>query len=302
MDVNRTQAMSADPNRTQMGGPPIVASSVSINTTVTIQPVQCPVCKTFNPAGLAFCSDCGLIFDRALPAEVFGAPAVQLPCLVDSSGREHVIRPGDNVIGREGDILTADPRTSRRHAKISLHDGVMQLTDLGSTNGTTVNGESLPANQPRSVVEGDTLGFGGYEMRVAWPGKADATAAIPSNRTATIPSNRTAAMVAPPVAKPVAHLVSGDQRFPLRLGSQTLGRKSDNDISLPDPYISGRHLTLEVSEDSVAVIDVGSTNGTLIDGVKLVKDVLTTLTPESVIQIGERTLTVEWPNKEAGRG
>lgn len=46
------------------------------------------------------------------------------------------------LIGREeGDIITRDPETSRRHAHIDIHtDGTVWLTDLGSTNGTFVDG------------------------------------------------------------------------------------------------------------------------------------------------------------------
>ena len=46
------------------------------------------------------------------------------------------------VIGREeGDVVTRDPETSRRHAILDIHtDGTVWLTDLGSTNGTFVDG------------------------------------------------------------------------------------------------------------------------------------------------------------------
>lgn len=49
------------------------------------------------------------------------------------------------VIGREdGDIITHDPETSRRHAKLEIHyDGSVWLTDLGSTNGTFVEGTAV---------------------------------------------------------------------------------------------------------------------------------------------------------------
>jgi len=49
------------------------------------------------------------------------------------------------VIGREeGDIITRDPETSRRHAALEIHmDGTVWITDLNSTNGTTVEGEAL---------------------------------------------------------------------------------------------------------------------------------------------------------------
>lgn len=49
------------------------------------------------------------------------------------------------IIGREeGDIITQDPETSRRHARVEIHwDGSVWLTDLQSTNGTTVDGAPI---------------------------------------------------------------------------------------------------------------------------------------------------------------
>jgi hypothetical protein len=52
------------------------------------------------------------------------------------------------VIGREeGDILTKDPECSRRHCRIDVHtDGTVWLMDLGSTNGTFVDGVQIFGN------------------------------------------------------------------------------------------------------------------------------------------------------------
>lgn len=49
------------------------------------------------------------------------------------------------IIGREeGDVITQDPETSRRHARIEIHwDGSVWLTDLQSTNGTFVDGAQI---------------------------------------------------------------------------------------------------------------------------------------------------------------
>ena len=133
-DLNRTQALTSDPNRTRMGGAPVLdanrtlmGSPPSLNATQLVKPTQCPVCKTFNPAGVMFCTDCGLIFDRALPADAFGAPAVQLPILVDSSGREHPLRPGESIAGREGEVQVNDGRASRRHARLVFENGTVTV-------------------------------------------------------------------------------------------------------------------------------------------------------------------------------
>ena len=49
------------------------------------------------------------------------------------------------VIGREeGDVITRDPETSRRHAVLEIHrDGTVWITDQESTNGTLLNGERI---------------------------------------------------------------------------------------------------------------------------------------------------------------
>jgi predicted Zn finger-like uncharacterized protein len=53
-----------------------------------------------------------------------------------------VLESSRTLIGREeGDVVTKDPETSRRHATLDIHtDGTVWLTDLGSTNGTFVDG------------------------------------------------------------------------------------------------------------------------------------------------------------------
>ncbi|MCB8932418.1 MAG: FHA domain-containing protein [Fimbriimonadaceae bacterium] len=285
-ESGKTQSLASDPNRTQLGAPPsadpnrtMMGTAPTLNATQTIKPIQCPVCKTFNPAGVMFCVECGLIFDKALPDDAFGAPAVQLPVLVDSSGREHPLRPGTNVLGREGDVLVADARASRRHAQVSSEEGVLTIEDLGSTNGTLVNGEKLEPGSSRKLENGDKLSLGGVELVLSQPGQATATAAIPSNKTAAIPS-------APTVATSVAKLVGDGVEYPLHEGVNTFGRKSENDVAITDPYVSGRHGTIEIAEDGLFVTDTGSTNGTMLNDAKLTANMRTAITEDDVIRLG----------------
>lgn len=277
IDTNRTQALNADPNRTIMGAAP------TVDATVTIKPVQCPICKTFNPAGIMFCVDCGLIFDRALPADAFGAPKIVLPCLVDSSGREHPIRPGTNTIGRDGDIMLVDPRVSRKHATITLQDGLLTLEDAGSTNGTTLNGE--PVTAPTPVKQNDVVAFGGLETRLSQPGNAGKTQAIPTNKTATLEAP-------PSVSAPAAFLEGGPEPLPLKQGTNTFGRKSENDVVLSDPFVSGRHGTIEVDENGCYLTDTGSTNGTLVNDAKLEPNRRTKIGANDEIRIGSLVLKI----------
>lgn len=295
MDPNQTRAMTQDPNRTQLGAQPtldpnrtVMGAAPTLNATITIKPVQCPVCKAFNPAGMMFCVDCGLIFDRALPDDAFGAPAVQVPQLVDQSGREHPVRPGVNVVGREGDIVISDGRVSRRHAQITSEDGGLAIEDLGSTNGTKIDGQALAAGERGMLAGGETLSFGGVELKLAMPG------APRGGATQIVGSNRTAAIAAPPrVEQPPATLVGEGREFPLKKGANTFGRKSDNDVQIADPYVSGRHGLLEVADDGLFITDIGSTNGTMLNDAKLSPNMRTAITGEDVIRLGSLEFRIE---------
>ncbi|CAM5681647.1 FHA domain-containing protein OS=Streptomyces tendae OX=1932 GN=GUR47_31580 PE=4 SV=1 [Streptomyces tendae] len=67
---------------------------------------------------------------------------------------------------RPGQRAAAEPRTvSRVHAELSLQGGMWVLRDLGSTNGTTVNGRRVIG--AAVVREGDQIGFGGMAFRLA---------------------------------------------------------------------------------------------------------------------------------------
>lgn len=293
-DPNKTQLLSNDPNRTMLGAPTMDPNKTlkggdpTINATVTIKPTQCPVCKTFNPAGVMFCVDCGLIFDRALPGDAFGAPAIQLPMLVDESGREHPIRPGENMIGRDGDVTLADGRVSRKHARITFDSDVLTLEDLGSTNGTKVNGQPLASGEKRTLAGGDTVSFGGLDTKLSLPGEKG------GNATQVFGSNKTAAMTAPPqVEVAPATLVGEGKEFPLKKGMNTFGRKAENDVQIADPYVSGKHGVIEVADDGLFVTDIGSTNGTMLNDAKLSPNMRTSLTPDDVIRLGSMEFAVK---------
>ena len=293
-DANKTQMLSSDPNRTMLGSPTmdpnktIMGTAPTLNATITIKPTQCPVCKTFNPAGVMFCIDCGLIFDRALPGDAFGAPAIQLPMLVESSGREHPLRPGETTIGREGDIQLADGRASRRHAQINSDNGVLTVEDLGSTNGTKVNGTALTAGEKKTLAGGDTVSFGGIELKLALPG------AKGGNTTQVFSSNKTAAISAPPQKEVAPAMLVGEGReIPLKVGMNVFGRKSENDVQINDPYVSGKHGVIEVTDQGIFLTDTGSTNGTMLNDAKLSPNMRTTMTPEDVIRLGSMEFMVK---------
>jgi pSer/pThr/pTyr-binding forkhead associated (FHA) protein len=52
------------------------------------------------------------------------------------------------------------------HAALVRQEDAVTILDLGSANGTLVNGKRLPANQPRVLQDGDEIGFGELSARV----------------------------------------------------------------------------------------------------------------------------------------
>lgn len=66
---------------------------------------------------------------------------------LDVDGRPYQMTKQVTVVGRatDADIVLDDPGVSRRHAEIHLLDGQARVIDLGSTNGTYLNGERVHA-------------------------------------------------------------------------------------------------------------------------------------------------------------
>jgi pSer/pThr/pTyr-binding forkhead associated (FHA) protein len=81
---------------------------------------------------------------------------------------------GEVVIGREQvDVLIDDPEVSRRHASVRAMNGRLQIADLGSSNGTYVNG--VKVRQARMLEDGDEVRIGRVLLRVVLPRQARST-------------------------------------------------------------------------------------------------------------------------------
>ena len=108
---------------------------------------------------------------RAMASErVEGRPLGTL--VVDRSpGRqprvgERLALRASNAIGRDAgnDIALPDEAASARHAKLEVEDGEWWIEDLGSTNGTLVNGVRI--NRREKLRPGDEIAIGRIAMRL----------------------------------------------------------------------------------------------------------------------------------------
>lgn len=87
---------------------------------------------------------------------------------------EEFLLPDHSItIGREpvNDIVLSDPEISRRHARLMYQAGRYVLEDLGSTNGTSVNGRRI--TEPAVLNAGDVIDFAEYVAFTFVPAAAE---------------------------------------------------------------------------------------------------------------------------------
>jgi len=115
-------------------------------------------------------------------------------------GASFILEGDQLTIGRDAtnEITINDAEISRRHARLTFQGGKYVLEDLGSTNGTFVNGQRLAG--PRVLKAGEVVQFGEQIMLVFEVTTVDAGATMVSPRaSAAVPSApRPAAPVPPP--------------------------------------------------------------------------------------------------------
>jgi len=160
------------------------------------------------------------------------------------------------VIGRALDcqLRIEDERVSLRHAAIRQQGVDYILEDLGSREGVFVNNERI--TQPHRLVFGDGIRIGIQVMtyfggQPPQGGQREAGAAADEER------------------EPVpAYLVStaDGQEYELNKPVMVVGRGSAYDIPLRDPLVSRPHAEIAWSARGHVLTDLGSMNGTLVNG------------------------------------
>lgn len=117
------------------------------------------------------------------------------------------ILEGDQLnIGRDSsnEIVINDAEVSRRHARLTFQGGKYVLEDLGSTNGTFVNGQRLAG--PRVLKAGEVVSFGEQIVLVFEVTTNDPGATVVSPRAAAVPS--VSRPVTPPPPPPADYIGS----------------------------------------------------------------------------------------------
>ncbi len=267
-------------------------------------------------AGSTQLFDSGAFADLAPPPGYKGTgtrSGGRLVCLTD--GREYAVGAQPLTFGRDAgsNVVVAGNDVSRQHAEIRNEPDGYILLDI-SVNGTYVNGERM--GKTHLLARADVIRIGNDEFRFY----ADATAAggaapaqpapetpaapdLPprppegaaqrlSDTMHGVPEEEPARRNTPPSpeAAPLASLLfrSGDfkgRRLPIKVPVVNIGRGDYNDIVIGDPSVSTMHAKLQRREAIWILTDLGSTNGTFVEGERLSGE--TPLSPGTTLRFGD---------------
>jgi hypothetical protein len=126
-----------------------------------------PVPKAPEPPQKIMLDDAAPDLIGAAATSTAVAPVVTgVPRLVMDNGDEFAVPEGDTSVGREvglGLSLVGESTVSRNHAVVTRSGGTVTVKDLGSTNGTYVNG--MKVSGQADLRPGDTVQFGSVRFR-----------------------------------------------------------------------------------------------------------------------------------------
>ena len=335
-NIDATRVMGA-PGSTLQGGNATIQMPVGgdVFRTQMGGVTTCPICKSSTPLLDPYCGDCGYFITQPsvssletdLSAGIDDKPAAEL---VDEAGRRYRLQLGANTIGRQGaDVLTSEGTVSRVHACVTVTAAGVTVEDLGSSNGTKVGDLRLKSNDATPAPNGAVLKFGSWRVTLeiaSDESPADATIMVaPVDQTIAIakPAAVEAETVASPITAPepavddldepaakalksvaILKKVEGiSDSIEIAPGLITLGRRAGNSLVLADPYLSGKHAEIRAEGGAVTLTDLGSTNGTFVNGQRLAANEKQALEEGDEIQLGQtRYLFSGAPPDQAAAG
>ncbi len=195
--------------------------------------------------------------------------------IVSSAGREPQPITLDLpriVIGRSAhaDVRLPARSVSEQHAVLHCDKHEVFIVDEGSTNGTRVNGQSLPLGRRKQLHDGDVIAAGQFTLRVS----VVIARPDPPERTATLARRlllNALSTQSDEAAPPRLVLLTGKQAgaawmLPPAPSRVLIGREPGCEVLLDDRECSKQHAEVLRDHEGVTVRDLGSRNGIVMGG------------------------------------
>jgi pSer/pThr/pTyr-binding forkhead associated (FHA) protein/tetratricopeptide (TPR) repeat protein len=187
-------------------------------------------------------------------------------------------------------IRLTEQNVSRKHARLTLRSGVLRIEDLGSYNGTSLNGSALSG--VASLKDGDVILIGDYRLGIqedrtsqAAPASSSTSGVAPAvpvieeviDGQPTIPLSTmlaqaglaaSTAFSAPPARLVVASRFMAGTEFILDRPSHVVGRTGENDIIINHKSISRHHAKIVREGNRYVILDLESANGVRVGAVE----------------------------------
>ena len=191
--------------------------------------------------------------------------------IIDEEGgpREHELADGPLTCGRgsAADITLKDEQTSREHCRFEFEDGEWYVADLGSSNGTHIDGKRI---ERQRLTDGAVIRIGNTNMSFA----ADVEAAAPDGPQMVPEIDLSLRANGGPLDGRV---------FRLEKPVTTIGRSPTSDIVLTDSDVSARHAEVVVGVTTARIVDKNSRNGVRVNDARVEEQAVE---PGDRIQIG----------------
>ncbi len=205
--------------------------------------------------------------------ENFGTLITTLP---GGHKREYALSKTEASIGRAAtsDIALRDSKVSRAHTRIECGPDGCWVVDLGSANGTKLNGAPV---ERALLSSGDVISVGSTSLRYQAASESDddldltcidTDAQLETTLTETAIPNELTETRIPRLA---IHSRTRTWEVPLDVDSVTIGRHADNTVVLDSQRASRHHARIEQTAGGFVLLDLGSDNGTWVGGQRVTR-------------------------------
>jgi pSer/pThr/pTyr-binding forkhead associated (FHA) protein len=172
-----------------------------------------------------------------------------------------VLAPPGKTIGKgdANDIVIDEDGVNGFHADIKVEGDEVSITDIKSATGTLVNGEKITVTTP--LRAGDIINVQGVELEVVEDEGGNAKTLVLSGTALMELGSGAWSLIAD----------SGPEKgqiIPV-MDRTEIGRALECDISILEPALSRKHAELELTDDGLLIRDLGSVNGTFVNGEKV---------------------------------